>query len=56
MERVLIKVSIQPNDTPETLKLKAKRIFETYLKKQITGVSWVEIRENEFVMFKIFFL
>ena len=55
MEQVLIKVLIQPNDTSDSLKNKAKIIFESYIKKSPIGLSWVEIVENEYVIFKIFF-
>lgn len=55
MESVLIKVRIQPNDTPDILKKKAKTIFESYISKPAVGLSWIEIVENEYVMFKIYF-
>lgn len=55
MEQVLIKVLIQPDDTSDSLKSKAKMIFQTYIHKTPMGVSWVEIVENEYVIFKIFF-
>jgi hypothetical protein len=55
MEQVLIKVLIQPNDTSESLKNKAKTIFQSYINKPPNGLSWMEIVENEYVIFKIFF-
>lgn len=56
MHSVLIRVTIQPNDTAATLKDRAKVIFKSYIEGTLTGMSWHEIQENEYVLFKMFFL
>lgn len=56
MNSTSVKVRIQPGDTIETLKIKAKNIAKIYIKETFTGISLVEIVEPDYVVFKIFFL